>query len=152
MKTLAREACKVELIERLRRARPDSSRRWGRMTAHQMVCHLCDNFRMALGQKPVSDASSVVHRTIIKWMALYSPMRWRAGIVTRPEVDQEAGGTKPIDFTTDLKEAETLLTLVASRTGRVRWPDHPVFGSMSEADWMRWAYLHTDHHLRQFGL
>jgi len=28
---------------------------------------------------------------------------------------------------------------------------HPIFGGMSERAWLRWAYLHTDHHLRQFG-
>jgi Protein of unknown function (DUF1569) len=152
MNTLAREGCKTELIQRLRGARPDSTRRWGRMTVHQMVCHLSDNFRMALGQKQVSDASSFVTRTLIKWIALYSPLRWRAGILTRPEVDQEIGGTKPGEFAADLKEAEGLLTIVASRTGNTEWPDHPIFGRMSDGDWMRWAYLHTDHHLRQFGL
>jgi len=152
MNTLAREGCRAELVQRLRRTRPDSSRRWGRMTVHQMVCHLSDSFRMALGQKRVSGASSFVHRTLIKWLALYSPIRWRAGIVTRPEVDQEVGGTKPLDFAADLKEAQTLLTIVASQAGNTGWPDHPVFGPMSEGDWMRWAYLHTDHHLRQFGL
>jgi hypothetical protein len=26
-----------------------------------------------------------------------------------------------------------------------------MFGPMSERDWMRWGYLHADHHLRQFG-
>ena len=25
-------------------------------------------------------------------------------------------------------------------------------GTLSEAAWLRWAYLHTDHHLRQFGV
>jgi hypothetical protein len=29
---------------------------------------------------------------------------------------------------------------------------HGVFGLMSLADWQRWAYKHTDHHLRQFGV
>jgi hypothetical protein len=29
--------------------------------------------------------------------------------------------------------------------------DHPFFGSMQHADWMRWGYLHADHHLRQFN-
>jgi hypothetical protein len=29
--------------------------------------------------------------------------------------------------------------------------DHALFGPMSFDDWMRWGYLHTDHHLRQFG-
>jgi hypothetical protein len=28
---------------------------------------------------------------------------------------------------------------------------HPIFGPMSKADWLRWGYLHMDHHLRQFG-
>ena len=152
MNTLSREGCKAELIQRLRGARPDSARRWGRMTAHQMVCHLSDNFRMALGQKRTSDVSSPLRRTLIKWLALYTPLRWRPGIVTTPEVDQEMGGTKPAEFSADLKEAEDLLALVASRAGSRDWPDHPVFGRMSEGDWMRWAYLHTDHHLRQFGL
>jgi hypothetical protein len=39
-------------------------------------------------------------------------------------------------------------------TGRPRSFDfrpHPMFKEMSEKDWMRWGYLHTDHHLRQFG-
>jgi len=122
------------------------------MNAHQMVCHLSDCSRMALGQKRTSDASSPLRRTLIKWLALYTPLRWRPGLVTTPEVDQEMGGTKPAEFSADLKEAEDLLALVASRAGSRDWPDHPVFGRMSEGDWMRWAYLHTDHHLRQFGL
>jgi hypothetical protein len=28
---------------------------------------------------------------------------------------------------------------------------HPIFGAMTEEEWMRWGYLHMDHHLRQFG-
>jgi hypothetical protein len=31
-------------------------------------------------------------------------------------------------------------------------PAHGLFGTMSLRDWQRWAYRHTDHHLRQFGL
>lgn len=152
MNTLAQERCRAELVQRLRHTRPDTPRRWGRMTAHQMVCHLSDCSRMALGQKRPNDASTPIRRTLIKWLALYAPLKWRPGIVTVPEVDQDTGGTKPIEFDADLKEAEDLLVLVASRAGGAGWPDHPVFGRMSEGDWMRWAYLHTDHHLRQFGL
>jgi hypothetical protein len=33
-----------------------------------------------------------------------------------------------------------------------QWGRHPLFAEMSERDWMRWGYLHVDHHLRQFGL
>jgi hypothetical protein len=28
---------------------------------------------------------------------------------------------------------------------------HPVFGPMTRVDWLRWGYLHVDHHLRQFS-
>jgi len=31
------------------------------------------------------------------------------------------------------------------------WPSHPILGGMSDAAWLRWGYLHMDHHLRQFG-
>src|SRR5205814_616336 len=76
---------------------------------------------------------------------------WPAGILTRPEIDQEVGGTRPVDFASDLARLEELLALVTTRTPRVDWQVHPVFGRMSEAAWLRWTWLHVDHHLRQFG-
>jgi hypothetical protein len=45
-------------------------------------------------------------------------------------------------------QAEILGRLRALRPDR---PAHPIFGPMSEAAWLRWGYLHADHHLRQFG-
>jgi hypothetical protein len=34
----------------------------------------------------------------------------------------------------------------------VRTSRHPLWGRMTEWEWGRWGYLHTDHHLRQFGV
>jgi Protein of unknown function (DUF1569) len=130
--------------------RPDSTARWGRMSAHQMICHLGDSLRMALGERAVSAAAGPLQRTVVKWTALYLPLPWPGGIPTRPEIDQEAGGTKPLDFVSDVAQVESLLTLVATEP-RTDWPLHPIFGRMSQKAWLRWAYLHTDHHLRQFG-
>ena len=90
-------------------------------------------------------------RTLIKWVALYAPLQWRPGIVTRPEIDQQIAGTCPTDFRSDVAEVRTLLDAIANNDLRGTWPDHPIFGRMSSAQWLRWAYLHTDHHLRQFG-
>ena len=28
---------------------------------------------------------------------------------------------------------------------------HPAFGAMSAREWLRWGWLHADHHLRQFS-
>jgi hypothetical protein len=151
MNTLAAERNKAEILRRLKEVRPDSPRRWGRMSAHQMVCHLTDACRMATGEKPVSRASGVLQRTVVKWIALYTPLPWPSGILTRPEIDQEAGGTCPSDFAADVAELEALVEVLTAEKRRFRWPSHPIFGRMSEADWLRWAYLHMDHHLRQFG-
>ena len=51
MRTLARECDKAEVLRRLRALRQDSVGRWGRMSAHQMVCHLSDACRAALGER-----------------------------------------------------------------------------------------------------
>ncbi len=151
MKSLAQSRDRAEILRRLRTVRPESVRRWGRMSAHQMVCHLADALRMGTGQKPVSHATSLLHRTIVKWIVLYVPLRWPAGILTRPEIDQELGGTRPCDFAADVAQLEALLELVTAQTRSFPWQLHPIFGRMSDAAWLRWGYLHMDHHLRQFG-
>ena len=53
------------------------------------------------------------------------------------------------DFGVDQAEAVDEMERFC-RPGQSR-ADHAFFGEMSERDWMRWGYLHTDHHLRQFG-
>jgi len=151
MKTLARPRDRAEILRRLRDVRPESVRRWGRMSAHQMVCHVGDSFRMVTGHKPVSDATSLLHRTVVKWIALYAPLRWVPGIRTIPEIDQELGGTRPTDFAADIAQVEALMEVVTAATRSFDWPLHPVFGRMSDRAWLRWGYLHMDHHLRQFG-
>jgi Protein of unknown function (DUF1569) len=151
VKTLARRRDRDEILARLRTVRADSQRRWGRMSAHQMICHLSDAFLMVQGRKPVRDRSSVLQRTVVKWIALYAPMRWPRGILTSAEIDQEIGGTRPADFAADVAQVERLVELVTTRTRATEWEPHPIFGRLSVSAWLRWAYLHMDHHLRQFG-
>jgi len=122
------------------------------MSAHQMVCHLADNFRMMLGQKPVSLRSGPLQRTLLKWFVLYVPLPWPHATTTSVELDQvRGGGTQPGDFAADLAQVDVLLELVTAPTRALDRQPHPVFGPMSDADWLRMAYLHTEHHLRQFG-
>jgi hypothetical protein len=152
MKTMARPRDKAEIMRRLKTVRRECTRRWGRMTAHQMVCHLSDTCRMVTQQKAASRATGPFKSTVVKWIALYLPLPWPAGFPTRPEMDQEVGGTRPGDFAADLAELEALVEIITTPASNYNWPAHPIFGPMSEAAWLRWAYLHLDHHLRQFGL
>jgi Protein of unknown function (DUF1569) len=153
MRTLARERDKAEILRRLRALRQDSVGRWGRMSAHQMVCHLSDGYRLVTGERTTQLAATPLPRPMMKWIALYAPIRWPPGIPTTPELDQSVGGTRPADFDADVAELEKLLREVATdRRGRFAGYLHPIFGRMSESAWLRWAYLHADHHLRQFGV
>jgi len=152
MKTLRRAEDAAEIARRLASVRSDSVRRWGRMTAHQMVCHVADAFRMALGRKEVTPAAGLWQRTVVKGIALYLPLPWPAGIRTTGELDQEGGvATPPTEFAADLAATAALLQAFPGEAATLARIRHPIFGGMSVADWLRWGYLHTDHHLRQFG-
>ena len=156
MKTLSRRRDRDQIIERLRHLKPNMLPRWGQMTAPQMVCHLTDAFRNLLRERPVRSkvgAPSFIGKTLIKWVALYTPLRWPRGMKTRPEADQLIGGTPPSSrFADDVASLEgaTGRFLLAVQEGRLR--EHYLFGLLSQAQWNRWAYRHMDHHLRQFGL
>jgi hypothetical protein len=151
MRSLARQRDTVEIARRLRALGPQSPPRWGRMSAREVVRHLCDSFRMALGERPVAARSTLAQRTIVRWIALYVPLRWPAGLRTTPEVDPQREGSRPGEFATDMAELERLLQRLVAESARLNGRPHPVFGRMSAAAWLRWGYLHTDHHLRQFG-
>ena len=47
---------------------------------------------MALGEVVVTAPPSRLPRAIVKWVSLYTPMPWPAGLPTNPELDQEVGG------------------------------------------------------------
>jgi Protein of unknown function (DUF1569) len=141
---------KAAILARLRAVSPDSVRVWGRMTASQMICHLNDSFLGMMGDKPARIPRFSLWR-LMKPIALYAPGQWPHGVKTRPEFEQGIGGTPPGEFDADLS---TLLATIEKFTQTPRgfeFRPHPMFRRMTEKEWMRWAYLHCDHHLRQFG-
>lgn len=151
MRSLAQAQDRAELLARLKQLRPDASALWGKMNAHQAVCHLSDGFRAALAEKSVKPLSNRVTQTLVKWGAFYMPMRWPKNVQTMPEVDQLQGGTRPVEFEQDRAELLALIERFVAMPAAQR-PAHPLFGPLSEREWLRWGYLHCDHHLRQFGV
>jgi Protein of unknown function (DUF1569) len=147
-----------QIVARLGTIQASSQRRWGSMTSHQMVCHLCDCYRMVMGEKPCPPAprneqpAPFLPRGFVKWFALEVPLKWPHGVPTRPEMDPQCGGTRPQIFDADLRNLLVLHQRFMRRPMDYSYAAHPIFGAMNESDWMRWAYLHADHHLRQFGL
>lgn len=139
-----------QLLDRLGRLTPESTRQWGQMTPHEMLCHLADSYRACLGERQVSHAQTWVMRNIGKYVALRTSMPWPKGVPTRPEVDAKDKGTRPTTFEQD---RAAVIELVHRFTKPdIRYAQHPIFGTMSREDWLIWAWKHPDHHLRQFGL
>ncbi len=152
MKSLRNQRDREQLRNRLLQVGPDSQRRWGKMSAHQMICHLTDSFKAGTGDKSVSSTGNVLHRHPLKWLALYLPVAWPHGVPTRPEMNQEIGGTRPVEFERDRSELLELIERFSRPQRDFDWHPHPLFGLMADRDWYRWGYLHVDHHLRQFGV
>jgi hypothetical protein len=118
------------------------------MTPQQTICHLTDFYRCAIGERELAPARHWMPRPILKQLILYAP--WSRNAPTPPEVDQNLGGTPPTDFERDRE------SLIEALGGFCDAPDsargrHPLLGILSRQEWMRWGYLHADHHLRQFG-
>src|SRR3990172_326308 len=152
MRTVANPRVLGSLIARLQALQPDSRRHWGTLTPHEMLCHLGDATGMVLRTRPRDQPVPGRHRWAIKCLALWSPIPWPHGWATNPMHDPKAGGTQPSAFVTDLARAVGGLEAIAAAKPDALDPAHGFFGTMALADWPRWAYKHTDHHLRQFGL
>ena len=120
------------------------------VSAHQMICHLSDSLRAAVGERYVSPCTSVFKRRILKPLALWVPVRWPHGYKTRPELDQRVSGTTPVEFSSDLEILQNLFERFCAIEGE--FAPHAIFGQLTKAERMRRGYLHFDHHLRQFGL
>jgi hypothetical protein len=149
MSTLATLEVADHCCTRLDRLTPTTSPRWGRMTAHQMICHLSDAFKVASQEKSVSHAPSPLPRKWIKWVALRTPLPWAHNVPTRPEIKQGSGGTPPGNWDEDLRQLRDLIRAFPSRRD---FGPHPMFGPMTLDDWQVWGYRHVDHHYRQFGI
>lgn len=152
MKTVADPAVLRSLEARLRALKPDSRRRWGTLTPHEMLCHLGDATGMVLGTRPRKRPLDVRRRPVVKLVGLWSPLPWPHGVRTNPMHDPRAEGTRPSDFGKDLARAIEGIRGIAAGAPHALEPVHGVFGVMSLRDWQRWAYRHTDYHLRQFGV
>jgi len=150
METLLNASDREEILRRISMLKSDSPRQWGQMTASQMICHLTDSFRSAFGEKYASPNTSWFKRSIYKWIALNIPFKWPRGVKTRPEMDQQVGGTKPLEFAKDVAEFHAMFGRYC--TTETNLAPHPMFGQMTRVERMRWAYLHIDHHFRQFGV
>lgn len=152
MKTFDQPEVATEIMRRLTKLEPNSPRKWGKMTAHQAICHLTDSLEGIIGKRNMSyPPSPKFQQAIMRWGSLYLPIPWPKGIKTAIELDQQQQGTSPTEFARDKAKLLGVCQDIAAH--RTQWIEaHPILGKMTEREWQRFEYLHFDHHLRQFGV
>jgi hypothetical protein len=149
MKTLANDTDLHELEQRYAALCVDDRPLFGTMTPGTAVCHVRQAYCWALSGTPGTLPFKLpVPQAVIKKIALHAPVRWRSGLKTVVELEPGQPGTIPSDFAAD---KASLLTEIERFRANIDAPPHAFFGTMTRADWLRWGYLHADHHLRQFG-
>lgn len=136
---------------RLEKLTPDTPARWGSMKVNQMLAHMNDAHKIALGMKPAEDRSNFYTHRIMFPVAVYLLPAWPRGEKTAPELDQHRAGTKAKDFYTELEFLYKMMDILEEREESKLHP-HPMFGKLSKKQWSDLLYKHFDHHLRQFGV
>lgn len=128
---------------------PEAPARWGKMSVRQMVCHLADAYRVALGEVPVVPKWTPLCLYPLRWLFVYTLPIPKGKIPTTREFQSTAPG----EWEKDVAEWNAAFDRFVKRSKEKepRWGTHPAFGDLGTEEWGRLAARHTDHHLTQFG-
>jgi len=143
---LSAERDREAILRRLRILTPQHQRRWGTMNAHQMLCHVSDQMRVALGDLSAKPFGGPLTGLIMRWYSIHTPGPWPRG---RVRTAREMLTAKPAGWDADVRACEELI----SRFGRED-PQavHPRFGRLTPREWGILSAKHTNYHLTQFGV
>ena len=150
MRNISNGAVLEDLVSRFRRLAPTQRCLWGTMNAQQMALHVGDSSAAVLKQREFSAKPRSGPTAIRRVALLYLLPRMPRGI--KSGADPAAAVVDPAQFGKDVERAVDLLQRLATAPPDALVDRHPILGPMTRAQWMRWAFMHTDHHLRQFGL
>jgi hypothetical protein len=151
MKNWFRPDDRARLLERLERLSPASQALWGSMTAHEVVCHLAEPLRVALGDRKAGRIPSPLGLPGVSAFVVWL-MPWPRGAPTAPEFLPGRGMASPTEFERDREALLGLLERFTNTAADFVFGPSPVFGRLDRSSWGRLQWRHLDHHLRQFGL
>src|SRR5262245_26947141 len=122
MKSIWQNDAQREIQGRVATLTPTARAQWGKMSAPEMVCHLSESLKMALGDLPCAPKSGALRYTPLKQLIIYVAP-WPKGVPTAPELLARV----PASWPNDVKDLNVLLDRLAARSGASSWPDHPAF-------------------------
>lgn len=146
MRSLHDTSYRAQLVQRVQALRPDSLRRWGRMSVDQMLWHVTDVLALALGALSAPPAKPLLPRGLLTFMILNLP--WGKNAPTMPQFVAKQN----YDLEAERTRCLRLIDRVASMELDAEWPTHPLLGRMSGSEISRLQAKHVHHHLTQFGV
>jgi hypothetical protein len=152
MKTLLDPVQRSKQLERLKRLSPQTQARWGNLSSTNLVPHLTDPFRIALGEYDAKPAKSFWSTRVGQYIAIYLTPQWPKDAPTHPKTDITKQGRKGQDFDLDMKELLNSIDRFMLMYPKITFYEHPIFGKISNRTWAIVMNKHMDHHFRQFGL
>jgi len=141
-----------QIKNRLAQLTPATERQWGSMSAHQVICHLSESFLAPLGDRKVESMKRPLPAFALRFIFLSLPIKWTHGPKAAALGAVATDADAVAEFDADRKNLIQLFDRLIAMDDKSVCPPNPFFGAMNESQWKRWAWLHTDHHLRQFGL
>jgi Protein of unknown function (DUF1569) len=140
-------AVRDSIRSRLERLRPDSQRKWGKMSVDQMLWHLNQSLENCLGLYVPKTMRMPLPGPLLRFAVLSLP--WPKGAPTPAEY---IAGER-YDFATEHARCLRLLDEVTARgMDAGPWGRSAALGDISGAKWSQLLAKHFEHHLKQFGL
>ena len=147
MKSLWQNETRNEIVGRVRNLSAEKRPQWGKLTAPQMLAHISDQVRMALGDVAARRGSGWMSVPPFNYLMIYV-VPWPHGA----KGPFEAFTTKSATWDADLQKLLSLIQRFDEKRDQQSWPEHPLFGKLSGKDWAALSYKHLNHHLGQFGV
>lgn len=138
------------LISRLFRLMPDAPRRWGTMSAGQMLTHCVEQLRVSRGERPVTSVRVPgLLKPLLKWLYVTRVTHFKRNQKTLRELDAKTGLRPSVSFAADHTALVALLNPAGYSPAGI---EHPLFGHLSAQEFGEITWVHLDHHFRQFGV
>jgi hypothetical protein len=138
-----------ELIERVKKLSPETQALWGKMDVAQMLAHTHQPLLVMKGDKKIKFTligallGNYLKKKFLKDKGFGKNLGTHAQfkVVDKKQFESEKQ-----------KLIETLLLLEKTGTSIITKNKHPFFGNMTHDEWADMMYIHTNHHLKQFGV
>ncbi|HEV7923264.1 MAG TPA: DUF1569 domain-containing protein [Thermoanaerobaculia bacterium] len=141
------DADRERMLARIASVEAAAQPRWGRMSADQMLAHLVQSLKMAVGELATRSKKLPLRYFPLKQLVVYLAPFPKGAPTAKELLAGDASSTER-----SKAELQRLFDAFARRRGERVWPEHPAFGKLTERAWGVLSYRHFDHHLRQFGL